>query len=182
MEVLAVSDQVWLALITLGTGIVAALGAGFSGYVALKHKALDQKIDQQSEELATQSKTLAVQDRKLDNAAILGQATYTFQNHAMGLQKKALMVACEAKAKLDPTPENQKEAKLAKQDYMDHQSGQAKVDAQALISRAEEQARKVLEQAALTNPQESVAAVARDKTGGTHEIEGTIELTPKEPE
>lgn len=141
IPLVAVSDQVWLALITLGTGLVATLGAVLTGYLALRHKAMDQKLDDQQ-------KTLERQDRKLDNQAILAQATYTFQNHAMGLQKKTTMLACQARALAEPTPENQREAKDAEQAYVDHQAGQAKVDAQALIIRAEEQARKVLEEAA----------------------------------
>lgn len=208
---LAVSDQVWLALITLGTGIVTVAGATLTGWIAFRQKMLDKKLDHQQN-------TLDGQDRKLDNVAIVAQATYTFQNHAMGLQKKALAIACRSKAEITNTAADKKEADNAENDYLEHQRGQAKVDAQALITRAEEQARKVLQESASEHPQEAVAAAVEAKEipaveipeakasehmkakpqiekdtatviqalageiSKTHDIKGTVELTPKEPE
>lgn len=86
-----------------------------------------------------------LKDEKLNDIAKTADATYSFQNHAMGLQKKALAVASRALS--EGRPENavlREAADIAEKDYADHMEGQARVDAQMLITAAELKARELI--------------------------------------
>lgn len=91
--------------------------------------------------LSEARKDASLKDEKLAELKKTGDATYAFQNHAMGLQKKALAVASRALSEMKPGDNVLAEAaKIAEQEYRDHIEGQARVDAQMLITAAETRA------------------------------------------
>lgn len=168
MEVLAVSDQVWLALITAVTGIAATIGAILTALIAYRQKSLDAKVSAELKEISKDTK-----------------ATYAFQNHQMGVALKGVAVASRAKAEITKRNGGYNETDLANAEaaekaYAEHEQGQRRVDAQALITRAEEQARKLLEKQQGGETTQTVAEAVVEQLGKTHDIEGTVELTPKE--
>lgn len=181
--IIGVGDQVWLA-------VIALIGTIFGGVLTIMLEVIRRRQNEA--------------EKKIDKQVILAEATYTFQNHAMGLQKKALAIACRSKADLTRDAVDIADAVNAEREWAEHQKGQAKVDAQALLTRAEEQARKVLQEAsvirpepvAVDKPKGSVAELMAEEKEGkaadptivsiaqelskTHDIKGTVELTPKE--
>lgn len=133
---LAVSDVVWQA-------IIAAVLAMFMAAMKLHTDRLTRIDNRDTQE-------------KLGEIKIVTKATYAFQNHAMGIVKKALAVSTALRAETTGKAQDIAEAEQAAKEWADHQVGQAKVDAQVILLAAAEEAKKVLMEAskAIVNPTE----------------------------
>lgn len=136
MVILAVSDVVWQALIALVLAVFMGL--------------MKMHTDKQTRDDAREQRAEAAHAaRELKEIKTVGQATYAFQNHAMGIVKKALAVSTRTRADATHDVKDIAEAEAAEKEWVDHQAGQAKVDAQVVLLEAAERAKEVIREASL---------------------------------